>query len=99
VTTAEVAFARFRQLPQLSQREFAGEVLVLNPDRDDVEHLQATAVHIWRMLDAPRTLPGLVAVLAHEYKIPESDIAKDVEALLDDLITRDLVEEVTEFDG
>ena len=94
----DVVFARFRQLPQLSQREFAGEVLVMNPDCDDVEHLQGTAVQIWKMLETPRTLPDLVTVLAHRYETPESDIGDDVEALLDDLVARDLVEEVVDFD-
>jgi hypothetical protein len=94
----DVVFARFRQMPQLSQREFVGEVLVLNLDCDDVEHLQGTAVHIWKMLEVPRTLPDLVTVLAQRFEAPEADIGGDVEALLDDLIARDLVEEVIEFD-
>jgi hypothetical protein len=94
----DVVFARFRQLPQLSQREFAGEVLVLNPDCDDVEHLQGTAVHVWKMLETPRTLPDLVMVLSQQYAAHEADIGEDVEALLDDLIARDLVEEVVDVD-
>jgi hypothetical protein len=98
VSTRQVVFARFRQVPELSQREFAGEALVLNTDREDVEHLQGTAVQIWKMLETPRTLPDLVTVLSYRYEIPETDIGDDVEALLDDLIARDLVEEVIEFD-
>jgi hypothetical protein len=99
VTTLEAGSARFRQLSRLSQREFAGEVLVLNLDRDNIEHLQGTAVEVWRLLQAPRTLPALVTLLARKYDVSVETIRADVAALLGDLIARDLVEEVTENDG
>ncbi len=94
----DVMMARFRQRPDALQRNLPDEVLVTRPVREHVTQLSGPAVVIWNLLDVPRTVPQLTASLARAYGMSEGQIIGGIHAVLNDLIARELVEEVIESD-
>lgn len=53
--------------------------------------LEGTSAAIWRLLDEPRSVAEVAAVLAEAYDAPPADVAAGVEAFLSDLSARGLV--------
>lgn len=67
------------------------EVVILGL-RDSVYYgLSDVGVRIWQLVQAPRTLAEITAVLAAEYEVTAETAAADLEALLADLSSRGLV--------
>jgi hypothetical protein len=54
---------------------------------------------VWNLLDEPRSVDELSTVLAAAYGTPQATIARDVEALLGDLVARGVVDRVHGLDG
>jgi Coenzyme PQQ synthesis protein D (PqqD) len=86
------------QSPTALSRMFADEVLLAGSDRGEIDHLSGSARKAWDLLATPQTLDGLVNNLAEVYGTEASTIAADVEALVNDLLSRGWVEAVSDGD-
>lgn len=78
-------------------RVVAGETLIV-PVRAKVGDLASiysfngTATLIWKMLEAPRTLPELIGAVRDEYEVDESQAERDVVEFVNELKAVGLVE-------
>ncbi|MGH2703129.1 MAG: PqqD family protein [Actinomycetota bacterium] len=85
--------SRFSQRPGVLQRVVGEEILVTTARSTEISSLSGSAALQWRMLDEPRTLDEIVSGLAGVYGVASRAIRSDVEALLDELLRRDLAQE------
>lgn len=76
--------------PDALSRELDGEVLVLDLRTSLYFGMTGTAARIWQLLEAGQDRDAIVAALAREFDAPADTVARDVDAFLDDLITRGL---------
>lgn len=53
---------------------------------------------VWELLRQPRTLPELVSIIAEDTQHAPGEVARDLEAILSDLLERGLVEAVADAD-
>lgn len=79
-------------------RNSGDDVLVAGLRGEDLQVLSGTACHVWALLDRPRTLAEVVAILGDHYHAAHEVIARDVAHLLEDLRRRGLVD-ATPADG
>lgn len=68
------------------------EVLVVDPKTREVHLLNATASRVWDLLETPRTRDDLVALLGNEFDAPAEALGADVDALLDELGAKGLID-------
>lgn len=71
-----------RRNPDALAQELDGEVLLLIPPQSEVLHLNPTASAVWRALELPLDVDGLVALLAEAYDAPPAELRTDLLALL-----------------
>ena len=83
---------RYLRSPAALTRSVGDQVLLASADRDEVDVLSGTASVVWRLLEEPRTLGGLVEMLSAAYRAPRDVIGVDVRALLEDLVGRGWLE-------
>ena len=73
-----------------------GNEAVILGMRDGVYYgLDAVGARAWALLAAPRRVSELVAIIVTEFDVEPERCTADLLALLDDLLARDLVREVT----
>jgi hypothetical protein len=80
-------------------RRIGPEVVLARVDGEDLESLSETAGAVWGLLDEPRSVDELATALRASYGSDPARIASDVEALLDELVGRGVVERVRDLDG
>ena len=71
--------------------DLAGEVVILGMREGVYFGVQAAGARIWALLQTPRRLGDLVAMLTAEYAVPPEQCATDVLAFAEDLAGRGLV--------
>ena len=76
---------RVRRSSDVLERTFAGEVLITNRHRGEVDRLEGTAAVVWALLDDPWSLDELIHVLADGYGADEREIERDVRVLIEEL--------------
>lgn len=89
----------FRRVPDVLFRRIGSEVVLARVDGEDLESLSETAGAVWSLLDEPRSVDELATALRASYGSDRARIARDVEALLDELVGRGVVERVRDLDG
>ncbi len=68
-----------------------GEVIILGLDDSVYYGLTDAGVRIWELVQAPRTIGGILDVIADEYDVERDRLEADVNALLADLHARGLI--------
>ena len=81
---------------ELPYQKLADETVVVDPGRRQVHLLNETAGRLWELLEAPRSLPELVAALREEYDVAADEARGAVIECLDDLASKGLVVAVDE---
>jgi hypothetical protein len=82
-------------------REIEGELIIvpLSAGIGDIEGelytVNMTAKAIWDRLDGKRNLDEVITMLTQAYDAPRSDIERDVLGLVEELVRRRIVVEVT----
>lgn len=71
-----MADTTYRRTTGVITAEVDSDLVTMNVDTGDYLAFQDTARRIWELLEAPRTLDGLVATLAEEYDVDPS-VARD----------------------
>lgn len=88
---------RYRQSSRALARTVGDSIILTLPGHEAFEQLTATSAMTWCVLDAPHTLADLIERLAGLYDMHAQTITSDVEHLLNDLISRGLIEEIEEI--
>jgi hypothetical protein len=68
------------------------EIVMLSPDQGAYYGLNAVGSRIWELIDRPRSVTDLCAVLAAEFMVDDETCLAEVLAFLDRLERADLVE-------
>lgn len=64
--------------------------VVLAPER--LFALDDHAVEVLRLVDGERSMDDIVAALSRKYQAPAAEIASDVQAMFDDLVTKGAIQ-------
>ena len=79
---------------ELVERDVEGETVVLNPKTGEVHQLNAVASCLWRSLEQATEIDRLVQQLVDEFDVDQQTAARDVERFLDDMLARNLVNQI-----
>ena len=72
----------------------ADELVMLDIDQGKYFSLNPVSTRIWDLLEEPKTLEDIVAILMEEFEVTESECHSDVEEFLKELVKLKLVDEV-----
>lgn len=74
----------------LVANEIDGETVVLNLGTGRYHGLNPVAASVWSWIQEPRTLGELTSLVVSEFEVDEERAGRDLEALLEDLVERNL---------
>lgn len=75
-------------------RELDGEAVLLDPNAGCSYNLNAVGTVIWKMLDGTHTSGEIASAICESYEVEYEQALQDVEHLLADMRTNNLVSEV-----
>jgi hypothetical protein len=79
--------------PSILHSKIDDEVILMSIEADSYFGLDPVASRIWELLEEPKDMDELVALLTEEYEVDDATCRVDVQTLLDDLVGRGLVEQ------
>ncbi len=85
---------RVRAAANVFARDFDGEIVLLDLARGDYFGLDAIGARLWNGLMAGKTAAEIAAQIGPDYDVEPAVIARDLDALVAELIAQGLVEEV-----
>lgn len=86
-------FAKAATIPaHVHVREVADELVILSLESEEYFGLDPVGTRIWQLLRTEATVAGVLEAMLAEYDVDEVTMARDLEALLDELSSRDLIE-------
>lgn len=88
------SWIKFMQAEASLSRHVAEQTIVTRPFSNHIDRLDGSASAVWQRLAIPVTLPELVDEISATYQVEANEIASDIKALLDDLLSKHLIEEV-----
>ena len=88
----------FVRSSEVLSRVVGSEVLLAAPGRADVAHLSETAGAVWRLLEAPQTVPSLARALAYAYGVSSETAAASIQPLLSELLKEGWVDCIADAD-
>jgi hypothetical protein len=77
--------------PDLNERTFEGETLILDRINGQIHHLNSTASYVWKQCDGASTR-AIAEKLAQAFQIDLASAEKDVSALLSEMTRMNLLE-------
>jgi Coenzyme PQQ synthesis protein D (PqqD) len=78
--------------PSALYREVQGEVVLLQLDTGEYYGLNEVSARIWQLIVETGNLDLVEAAILREFEVDPAVLAKDLQTLVDDLITRQLIE-------
>jgi hypothetical protein len=87
---------RYRRSKRTVWRHIHGSVLVRPTADVSVIALTGTGEDLWHLLSAPLTIEELAHCLGDRYARPAADIMRDIAPVLDELVTRGVLDEATQ---
>ena len=84
--------SRYSRRPDLAAVAMDGELVMMGLDQGEYFGMRGVAASIWEHLEQPRTLDELCGLVSREYDTTSDACRPDVEAFVDDLVTRRLVD-------
>ncbi len=93
--------AIYTKHPDYVQRDVAGECILVPIRRtlteaNSIYVLNETGAALWNRIDGQRTAQDIVTDFCNEYEVATDQLAKDFTLLLDDLLSIQAVEEMTD---
>lgn len=85
---------RYQTVPGILASKVEEEIILMSMEDDAYITLNPVASRIWELLESPRTLEELVALLMEEFEVGEEDCQRDVRDFLEDMSNRRLIREV-----
>jgi len=83
--------ALWQKNPILAWREIDGEIVIVSPNDSVLHELNETGSFVWNRLDGRRPAAEIAASLAAEYDVRAEDALGDIETLLGELASRQLL--------
>ena len=83
--------AQWRKNPILAWREIDGEIVIVSPNDSVLHELNETGSFVWKQLDGRRGAAEIASELAAEYDVEPEEALRDIEALLGELASRQLL--------
>ena len=87
----EAKSALWQKNPILAWREIDGEIVIVSPNDSVLHELNETGSFVWKQLDGRRPAAEIAAGLAAEYDVRLEDALRDIETLLGELASRQLL--------
>lgn len=75
----------------LAWREIDGEIVIVSPNDSVLHELNETGSFVWKRLDGRRPPAEIAASLVAEYDVNLEDALRDIETLLGELASRQLL--------
>jgi hypothetical protein len=82
----------YKRAVDLMEAELGDEIVALNVDDGNCFGFNPVAASVWRALSTPRSSSELQAILLDEFDVPPGECASELEALLDDLVAKKLIQ-------
>lgn len=86
--------ATYRRTAATMSTEVGDDVVALQAERGFAFGMEEVTASVWKLLEQPRDLDGLVADLTAEYDVDENQCREEVGALLERMTAEGLVEQV-----
>ena len=83
--------ALWQKNPILAWREIEGEIVIVSPNDSVLHELNETGSFVWKRLDGRRPTAEIAASLASEYDVQVEVALRDIETLLEELASRQLL--------
>lgn len=80
-----------RRSSKVAWREIEGEIVIISPEDSSVHELNETAGAFWRQADGKRDLGEIARSLAAAYDAPVDTVLADIEDLVADLCSKQLL--------
>lgn len=91
----DIASGRWHQRPGLSVTLVDDDAFVVDPETDDIFHLNALGRALWKMLEHPQSLAELISTVTDAFPdTPHTTINADTEAFMTTISQRGLIEAV-----
>jgi hypothetical protein len=86
-----VAATAFRRKPDVVSANLGAELAVLDLAGGSYLGFNATAAHVWRLLQDPLTLEQLCTAMAAEFEVEPAQCRGEIQALLEKLLAAGLI--------
>jgi hypothetical protein len=84
----------YRRTSAAMSTEVGNDVVALQAERGFAYGMEDVTASVWKLLEEPRDLDAIVAGLVTEYEVEEERCRTEVQALLDQLTSEGLIEQV-----
>jgi hypothetical protein len=84
----------YRRTREVRAVSMDGELVMMGQEQGEYYGLRDVAASLWQHLDQPRSLDELCVLVSQEYDVTAADCRDDVQAFLDQLRAKDLLEVV-----
>ena len=74
--------------------EIGGEAVMMSIEKGAYFGLNPIATRIWDLIDQPKSIAELIAVISEEYEVSDEQCAADVQEFVADMITRGIAQQV-----
>lgn len=81
----------FQPSPDVLSREVDGEAVLLDLGSGTYFGLNAVGVRVWQLLEKGSSVGAMTETLLAEFDVAETELAKDLEDLLGELLAKGLV--------
>jgi hypothetical protein len=90
--------SRYVRNPDVVLREEDPDgALLFNPDTNQIRVINTTGLFVWQQCDGSHDVAGLVAAVKEVFaQVPEDDVAGQVEAYVDDMVSAGFLGTVVE---
>lgn len=85
---------RYRRTPAVQAVSMDGELVMMGQEQGEYYGLRDVAASIWEHLSEERSLDAVCELVAEEYDVTADKCRADVQAFLDQLVAKDLVQAV-----
>jgi hypothetical protein len=84
---------RFARNPDVVWKDVGGEMVLIHLETNQIYELSRTGARLWALLDEGKSLGEAESVLMEEFVVDEETVRVEMNALVEELLLRKLVEE------
>lgn len=74
--------------------EIGGEAVMMSIEKGAYFGLNPIATRIWDLIDQPKSIAELIAVISDEYEVSDEQCAADVQEFVADMLARGIAQQV-----
>jgi hypothetical protein len=84
--------ARVTRHPDMISAEIGGEAVMMSIEKGAYFGLNPIATRIWDLIEQPKSVAELIAVISAEYEVSDAQCAADVQEFVADMIARGIAQ-------